>query len=284
MLAGMKMNTADQPNREPSFSRSRWSLFCFLGGIFLLLCLAAAPTCPAQELTIAAAADLRPAMDEMTKRFEPASGIHLRVIYGSSGELFQQIKNGAPIDVFLSANSSYARTLEQNGDGTAGSYYEYARGKIVVAVVSDSKLDVTRGLSVLLDREVRKIAIADPAHAPYGQAAVSALKTEKLYDKVSSKLVTGENISQATSFVLSGAADAGIVALSLVIAPPARAQVRYAEIPDGEYPPIVQACVIVRSAKNQASATKFEAYLQGDEARKVLRSFGFEAPGQKPVQ
>jgi len=137
---------------------------------------------------------------------------------------------------------------------------------------------------MLLDPKVRKISIADPTHAPYGQAAVSALKTEKLYDNVSSKLVTGENISQATSFVLSGAADAGIVALSLVIAPPARGQVRFAEIPGNEYPPIVQACVIVRSAKNQAAAAKFEAYLQSDEAQKILRNFGFDAPVQKPVQ
>jgi molybdate transport system substrate-binding protein len=277
------MNVAHQIQKN-LFTRRLRRCFYVWNGISLLLCLAAAPRCRAQEVTIAAAADLRPALDVMTKRFEPASGIHLRVIYGSSGELFQQIKNGAPMDVFLSANSSYARTLEQNGEATAGSYYEYARGKIVLAVVKDSKLDVTRGLSVLPDPEVRKIAIADPAHAPYGQAAVSALKTEKLYDKVSSKLVTGENISQATSFVLSGAADAGIVALSLVIAPPARAQVRYAEIPDGEYPPIVQACVIVRSAKNQIAATNFEAYLQSDEARTILRNFGFEAPAQKPVQ
>lgn len=252
-----------------------------LGFVILLL---VAISCRAQELTVAAASDLQPALDDMTKYFEPASGIHLRVIYGSSGVLYQQIQNGAPFDVFLSANADYPRKLEESGTAVAGTYYEYAQGKIVLVVASSSELDITRGLSALLDSSVKKIAIADPTHAPYGVAAVSALKSEKLYNNVSSKLVTGENISQATSFVLSGAADAGIVALSLVIGPPGHSLMRYAEIPSGEYSPILQACVTVRSSKNQTAAAKFEAYLQTEEAAKILRRFGFELPTHKSVK
>jgi len=166
----------------------------------------------------------------------------------------------------------------------AGTYYEYAHGKIVLVVNSSSKLDITRGLSVLLDSSVKKIAIADPTHAPYGVAAVAALKSEKLYDSVSPKLVTGENISQAASFVLSGAADAGIVALSLVIAPPARSQVRFMGIPADKYSPIVQACVIVKSSKNPEAAANFETYLKSDDAAKILERFGFELPTHKSVK
>jgi molybdate transport system substrate-binding protein len=250
----------------------------------LVVLLLVAVSSRAQELTIAAAADLRPALDEMTKQFEPASGIHLHVIYGSSGDLFHQIQNGAPYDLFLSANAAYPRKLEESGAATSATYYEYAHGKIVLVVAISSKLDITRGLSALLDSRVKKIAIADPAHAPYGEAAVAALKSEKLYDKISPKLVTGENISQAASFVLSGAADAGIVALSLVIAAPARSQVRFAEIPADKYSPIVQACVIVRSSKNQEAAAKFETYLKSDDAAKILDRFGFELPTQKSVK
>jgi molybdate transport system substrate-binding protein len=247
-----------------------------LCGLGLLGLFAAVLPARAQELTVATAADLRPALEEIASRFQASSGAQVKLIYGSSGNFYQQIQSGAPFDFFFSANADYAKKLESAGLTVPGTYYEYARGRIVLMVPAGSSLDLKRGLSVLLDPAVKKIAIADPSHAPYGQAAVSAIKAEKIYDQVSAKLVTGENISQAASLVLSGAADAGIVALSLALS--AGPQVRFAEIPASDYPPIQQACVVLRSSKNQDLAARLESYIRSDEVAKIFERFGFEVP------
>jgi molybdate transport system substrate-binding protein len=244
--------------------------------IFVVLLAFAVLSVHAQEITIAAAADLHFALDEIGANFQNESGIRLRVSYGSSGNFYQQLQNGAPFDIFLSANVDYPKKLEAAGLTVPGSYYEYARGQIVLAVRANSTLDVKQGLKVLLNPAVKKIAIADPNHAPYGMAAVAALKAEKVYDQVASKLVTGENISQTASFVLSGAADVGIIALSLVKAPPNGAPVRFQEIPASDYPPIQQACVVLKSSKNPELAKKFEDYLRGKQAAEIFRRYGFD--------
>jgi len=218
---------------------------------------------------------LRPALDEIAAKFKADSGITLRVSYGSSGNFYQQIQNGAPFDIFLSADVDYPKKLETAGLVVPSSYYEFARGSIVVIVPANSKVDMKAGLRALLDPTVKKIAIADPAHAPYGQAAVAALKSQGLYDQVAPKLVTGENISQAASFVLSGAADAGIVANSLALAPSAREKTKSFPIPDTDYPPIQQALVVLRASKNKPAAMKFVSYMQADAAKNVLRRYGF---------
>src|SRR5205823_8271070 len=142
-----------------------------------------------QELTIAAAADLRPALEEISSQFQAESGAHVKTIYGSSGSFYQQIQNGAPFDLFLSANAEYPKKLEAAGLTIPGTYYEYARGKIVLLVAAKSPLDLKPGLKILLDPRVNKVAIADPSHAPYGRAAVAALKSEGIYDKISAKIV-----------------------------------------------------------------------------------------------
>jgi len=232
----------------------------------------------AQELTVASAADLRPALEEIAARYHAASGVQIKLIYGSSGDLYQQIQNRAPFDFFFSANADYPQKLEAAGLIVPGTYYEYAWGRIVLMVPANSSLDVKRGLSLLLDPTVKKVAIADPRHAPYGQAAVAAMKKEKLYDRVAAKLVIGENISQTASFVLSGAADVGVVALSLAMS--VGSQVRYAEIPASDYPPIQQACVALKASTNPELSAKFEDYLQTEEVRKILERYGFEAPTQ----
>lgn len=244
----------------------------------VILCCALALPSQAQEITVAAAADLHSAMDEIVSHFRSESSARLKVTYGSSGNFYQQIQSGAPFDLFFSANTDYPKRLESAGLIVPGTYYEYARGKLVLLVSSASTIDLKKGLQVLLDRSIKKIAIADPNHAPYGQAAVAALKKENLYDKVSPKLVTGENISQAASFVLSGAADVGIIAMSLAVTPASQSQVRFVEIPADEYPPIQQACVILRSSKDQKLARQFESYVQGPEAAKILQRYGFEIP------
>jgi molybdate transport system substrate-binding protein len=250
-------------------------------GVLLLLSAVFSLPAPAQDLTIAAAADLRSTLDEVAERFQAYSGAHIKLIYGSSGNFYQQIQNGAPFDLFLSANAEYAKKLESAGLAVPGSYYEYARGRLVLLVSANSKLELTKGLGVLLDPEVKKIAIADPAHAPYGQAAIAALKAEKIYETVAPKIVTGENVSQTASFVLSGAADVGIVALSLALSPSSDSKVRYTEVPARDYPPIQQACIVLRSSKNQKLAMQFESYLRGERAAEVFQRFGFEVPQHK---
>src|SRR5438309_8537205 len=184
----------------------------------------------AQQITIAAAADLQFVLQDVAARFQKETGKTVKLSFGSSGNFFHQFQNGAPFDMFFSANLDYPKKLEAAGLIEPGTFYQYASGKIVIWIPNNSKLDLTSGLQSLLNPAIRKIAIANPQHAPYGQAAVAAMKKEKVYDEVADKLVLGENISQTASFVVSGAADAGIVALSLALSPNMKDKGRYAEI------------------------------------------------------
>src|SRR5512140_1166325 len=158
--------------------------------VLSLLILACSLCAFSQELAIAAAADLRPALDDIAPKFKAASGITLSISYGSSGNFFQQLQNGAPFDIFLSANVDYPKKLEQAGLVAPGTYLEFARGSIVLMVPYDSKVDLSEGMHVLLTPTVKRIAIADPNHAPYGQAAVAAIKAAGTYNWVAPHLVT----------------------------------------------------------------------------------------------
>jgi molybdate transport system substrate-binding protein len=248
-------------------------------GLMAVLAVAlVSPLCTAQEITVAAAADLQFAMEDVAARFQKQTGKSVKVVYGSSGNFFQQIQNGAPFDVFFSANLEYAKKLEAAGSTEPGSYYEYAKGKIVMWVPNDSKLELTSGIRALLDPSVKKIAVANPQHAPYGQAAVAAMQKENVYEKVKDKFVLGENISQTAAFVLSGSADVAIVALSLALSPNMKNKGRYAEIPSDDYPPIEQACVILGSSKNKDTARQFVAFVKTAAITEVLRSYGFDVP------
>jgi len=227
------------------------------------------------EIVVAAAADLSFVFQEVAARYEKATGNKVKLSFGSSGNFFSQIQNGAPFDLFFSADIDYPRRLEAAGLVEPGSLYEYATGRIVLWATKDSAIHVERGLQVLVEPGVRKIAIADPEHAPYGRAAVSAMRHEGVYDPVRDKLVLGENISQAAQFVESGNADAGIVALSLALAPTLRAKGRYFLIPPSLYPPIEQAGVILRSSQKKGAARQFMEFLKRPESVKVLQQFGF---------
>jgi molybdate transport system substrate-binding protein len=232
-----------------------------------------------QQVRIAAAADLRYALDEIKTAFARLHPeVALSVTYGSSGTFFSQIENGAPFDLYLSADVTYPRKLLADALALPASEFDYAVGRIVVWVPRDSPLDVEeQGLNVLTDPKVRKIAIADPEHAPYGKAAVSAMTSSGVYDQVKGKLVLGENIAQAFQFVQSGAADVGIVALSLALAP--SAQGRYWQVPLDAYPKIEQGGVILRSVRDLAATRSFVAFLTGDEGRATLRRYGFTTSG-----
>ncbi len=236
--------------------------------------------CAAQEITVAAAADLQFAMQEVGTRFQQESGKTVKLIYGSSGNFAQQLQNGAPFDMFFSANLDYPRQLEAAGLTEPGTFYQYAIGKIVVWVPNDSKLDLSSGLKTLLDPSIKKIAIANPQHAPYGKAAVAALQKENIYDQVKDKFVLGENISQTASFVASGSADVGIIALSLALSPNMKDKGRYSEVPAGDYPAIEQACVIIRSSKNKDIAQQFVKFIQTSPIEELFKKYGFAIPNQ----
>jgi molybdate transport system substrate-binding protein len=236
--------------------------------------------CAAQEITVAAAADLQFVMQEVGARFQSATGKSVKLIYGSSGNFTQQLQNGAPFDMFFSANLDYPKQLEAAGLTEPGTFYQYAIGKIVVWVPNDSKLDVSLGLRALLNPSLKKIAIANPQHAPYGKAAVAAMQKENIYEQVKDKFVLGENISQAAAFVASGSADVGIVALSLALSPNMKDKGRYAEVPAADYPAIEQACVIMGSSKNKSVAQQFLKFIQSSPIAELFQKYGFAIPNQ----
>jgi molybdate transport system substrate-binding protein len=244
----------------------------------LLLCLlsaACARRAEPHKLSIAAAADLNFALDEVSRQFQAAHpDVDLAIAYGSSGNFYAQIRNQAPFDVFLSADVEYPRKLVQEGIGARDSLFVYAVGRIVVWVPASSPLDPATALRAA---SVRHVAIANPQHAPYGRAAEAALRSLGLYDGVAGKLVLGENIAQTLQFVQSGAADVGVVALSLALAPPVRGQGRYWEIPVTAYPRIEQGGVILKDSK---AGREFRSFLLGDGARRILKEYGFSLPGE----
>jgi molybdate transport system substrate-binding protein len=243
---------------------------------WLLLMAAALPRgASAQVLRVAAASDLQTALPAIAMQFEKDTGQHVATTFGSSGNFATQIENGAPFDVFMSADIVYPKRLERSGLAEPGSLYEYATGRLVLWTRTDSGIDVKRGLAVLAEPRVRKIAIANPAHAPYGRAAVAALRHEQLYDRAQAKFVLGENISQTAQFAQSGNADAGLIALALALSPMLANTGTYVEVPAAFYPPIEQAAVVVASSKQKAAAARFVASLKEPAVKRILRSFGF---------
>jgi molybdate transport system substrate-binding protein len=232
----------------------------------------------AAEIKVAAASDLTFAFKEVVAGFEQQTGNRVRLTYGSSGNFFSQIQNGAPFDLFFSADVSFPQKLKAAGLTEPGSLYEYAKGEIVIWVPNASKLDLSKGLTVLLDPSIRKIAIANPLHAPYGAAAVAAMKHAGIYDQVKSKFVQGENISQAAQFVHSGNAEVGIVALSLALAPAMRSDGRYVVIPPEDYPPLIQAAVILKSSREKDVANQFLKFLKEPKTVALMQQYGFVVP------
>ena len=250
-----------------------------IGGLLVVLLLAGSGW--AEEILVAAAADLNQVLPVIAERFERESGNRVKLSFGSSGNFFAQIQNGAPFDVFFSADIDFPKRLEAAGVTEPGSLHEYAVGKIVLWVPKGSGVDINRGLPVLLDPGVREIAIANPVHAPYGKAALAALQHEQLYEKVKDKLVLGENISQTFELVESGNADIGIVALSLAMAPNVKDTGRFFVVPTSTYAPIRQGVIVTKSSPHKDVAKAFIAYLKRSETITLLEQYGFEVPESK---
>jgi molybdate transport system substrate-binding protein len=251
------------------------SLACRACTVFALAGACLATSARAQPVRVAAASDLQFAMPALAAQFEKDTGQALSVSFGSSGNFFTQIQNGAPFDVFLSADVDYPRRLEAAGLVDLGTVRIYATGRIVLWARTERALDMARGLAALTDAVVTRVSIANPAHAPYGRAAVAALEHAGVYGAVRAKLVFGENVSQAAQFAQTGNADATIVALSLALAPAMKAHGRYYDIPQDFYPPIEQGAAVMRNSPQKALGARFVAFLGQPAAVAILESYGF---------
>lgn len=230
-------------------------------------------------LAIAAASDLRFALEEVVQALRAAQpDARIEVIYGSSGKLATQIRQGAPFDVFLSADRAFADVLHRDGL-TAAAPRPYAVGRLA-AWSTDASLGRLPLADLVRDMRVRRFAIANPAHAPYGQRAMQVLRSQGLWQAVQPRLVMGENIAQAAQFVETGAAQAGLVALSLVLAPALAGQGAYTRVPEGWHSPLEQSMVVTRRAMDNALAHAFVAHLESPAARATLARYGFGLPGE----
>ncbi len=255
-------------------------------GIALLFTLAAWPGLVESavpgvaELQVATASDLRFALAEISTAFQRQHHAQIRITLGSSVQLSAQIQQGAPFDVFFSADEALVHYLADKGAVVRDSIRLYAIGRIAIWVRSDSPIDVGPGLGALTDPRVRYVAIANPQHAPYGRAAEQALRSAGVYERVRAKLVLGENISQALQYVQTGNADAGIVALSLAVAPPVKPTGRFWVIPSSFHRPIRQAVALTTRSAQPALAASFVAFVNSPAGRAIMRRYGFTLPGE----
>lgn len=252
----------------------------------LALGVAAAPHrahAAAETISVAAAADLTYCLEDLNKTFKTVyPDADIKVSSGSSGNFATQIKNGAPFDVFLSADISYPRDLVKAKLADEKTLTAYAVGRLVLWTAHPETVDVTKGLEVLRkDAPVKKLAIANPDHAPYGLAAKQALEHDKLWDAVQDRLVMGDNISQTATFVATGNAEAGIVALSLVIAGPQSKVGKWQEISADKYAPLEQAAVLTSKGADNALAKSYLDFLRTPEARAIFDRYGFRLPEKK---
>ena len=231
-----------------------------------------------EKITIAAAADLKFALDEIVVLFNKAHpGDQVETIYGSSGKFQAQIRQGAPFDLYFSADIAYPRALKAEGFA-ASEVQPYAVGRIVLWSPSRDVGKMT--LSDLAGPTIRKIAIANPKHAPYGKRAEEALKASGMWEKVEGKLVYGENVAQAAQFVQTGNAQAGIIALSLALSPELAKQGGYALISDKLHQPLEQGFIITKRAADNSLAQAFARFMMEHEVRAVMTRYGFVLPGE----
>lgn len=247
-----------------------------LGAVLMGAALASA--C-AQEIRVAAASDLNFALPEVAKAFEAETGVKVTISFGSSGNFFAQIQSGAPFDVFCSADMAYPQKLADAGQALPTTLRQYSSGRVVLWVRNQSKANFDRdGIRVLLDPDVKKVAIADPEHAPYGRAAAAILRKAGIYDQVRPKLVMGENISQTAQFVTSGNADVGLISLSLAQSSELQRQGRFWNVPSEIAESLPQGAIVLRRSSSPKLAEKFLDYVSCPVGSKVLSRYGFDVP------
>ncbi|MCL6552875.1 MAG: molybdate ABC transporter substrate-binding protein [Firmicutes bacterium] len=240
------------------------------------------PAQPTPALLVAAAADLRYAFEEIGRAFSRITGTPVTFSFGSSGQLAFQVAHGAPFDALFSANEAFIQRLAERGFVVPDTVQLYAVGRLVLWTRRDAPVAVERGLPVLLDARVRYVAIANPEHAPYGEAARQALVRSGVYGPLQPKLVYGENVSLALQMVQSGNADAGIVALSLALAPPVARAGKHWLVPARLHDPIRQGAGVVARTGWPQEARAFLTFVNGPHGRPIMRRYGFVLPGEGP--
>lgn len=246
----------------------------------LALALFALPAA-AETLLVAAASDLTYSIDELAAAFAlQVPGAEVKTSLGASGNFFAQIKNGAPFDVFMSADMKYPQQLAVEGAADAATLAPYAIGRIAIWS-TDPRFDLKQGLRVLNDKRLTRIAIANPDVAPYGRAAKAALEVHGYWEATKPKLVIGENIAQTAQFVQTGNAQLGIVSYTTVLAPKLKGVGSYYLIPDTGTAPIEQGAIVTRRGAGNPLAPRFMRFLQSPEARAILLRHGFSLPGEK---
>jgi molybdate transport system substrate-binding protein len=254
---------------------------CLGAALLALLQVATAQAAPQEPPAIAAAADLKFALDEAAAAFQAQTGQRLRLSYGSSGNFYRQIVQGAPFQLFLSADENFVFQLAAQGLSPDRGQL-YGIGRLVLFAPTGSALKPDPALSdlrlALSDGRLRKFAIANPEHAPYGRAAQQALQSAGLWAAITPKLVLGENVSQAAQFAVSGSTEGGIFAYSLALAPNFSQAGRYVLLPETLHQPLRQRMVLSKQAG--PVAREFYAYLQGPAARAILKRHGFEQPAK----
>lgn len=238
------------------------------------------------EVLAAVASSMKFVFEKLAAEFQrDHPGIRVKFSFGSSGNFFGQIKHGAPYDLFFSADMDYPIRLAKEGQGRGkNQVVPYAVGHIVLWIPRGTGLDVKRDReNILLNKKVLKVSIANPAHAPYGRAAVEWLTKAQIYSQVKPRLVYGENISQAAQFVHSRAAQAGILALSLALDPKMAAVGTFWKIPEEQYSPIEQGFLILKNAENPKAAESFADFVTGPVGSRILKKYGFTLPrGKNP--
>ncbi len=255
--------------------RSLLLLALYLSVAGLLTGCQAAPV----TLTVSAASDLTVAFAEIARQFEAETGTKIVFNFGSSGQLAQQIEQGAPVDVFAAADASFVETLERQGLILPDTRRLYARGRIVLWTRADSPLALGR-IEDLARPAVRRVAIANPDHAPYGIVAREALQTAGVWEATQPKLVLGENVRQALQYAETGNVDAAIVALSLVAAAtPGSTTGRWTLVPQDLHRPLDQALAVIKGTTHEPQARAFADFVTGARGQAILRTYGFERPG-----
>ncbi len=248
--------------------------FVFLAVMLFGLGCGTAPPLQA-ELTVAAASDLTPAFEELGKAFEQTYQVKITFTFGSSGMLTRQIENGAPLDVFAAANAQFIDELDKQGLIVAGTRAMYARGRITIWTTRDSPLKIEK-IEDLARPEVKRLAIANPEHAPYGTVAREALQNAGVWDQIQSRLIFGENIRQTLQFAETGNVDVALVALSLSL----RSDGRWVLVPQELHKPLDQALGVIKGTKHEQEARNFAAFINSAPGREIMRKYGFTLPGE----
>jgi molybdate transport system substrate-binding protein len=257
--------------------RATGMLFVLLSLVTLFAC--QKPDSATSEITVAAAADLIPALEQMGAEFERTHGTRVTFSFGSTGLLTRQIENGAPMDLFMAASADYINQLESKGLIVPDTRAVYARGRLTLWTPRDNHLKIEK-ITDLVRPEIKRIAIANPDHAPYGIAAREALEKAGVWESVKSKLVYGENIRQTLQFAQTGNVEVAIVALSLTRG----SDGIWVLVPEELHQPLNQVLAVIKGTKNEKAARDFAEFVTGERGREILRQYGFSFPDESPGQ